>query len=141
MTYLKTDDREIERVDAVCNHRRCPVGECQAYTAATLEPSAADHELAAKLVADEWRSISSKHRHVMRWKVPPPSAEDILRQEMLDTPAGKKLASYYEHYVRYDFGSLRLQYAEGVEGRDQVEYATLSPSLFRAFKKAGGRCA
>lgn len=139
---IATDDRGIERVDAPCEHRRCPPGKCRAYTPETLAITDADMEKGRQLVAEGWRQTSHKHRAVIRWRVQPPTCAEIdaLLRDRVGTPLIERghlerLLEVWER-GRLDFGS--MSYARSPNA-SLVEHATLSPSLFKAFKKAGGR--
>lgn len=132
--YIATDDREIERADGLCNHRRCPPGECCAYTPATLRITPADEELARQLVAEGWWSTSRKSRSIARWKEPIPPIEQMFRPEFLATFHGERLAELVRDHVKWNYG------VSSPKNAARIEHATLSPSLFDAFKKAGGDC-
>lgn len=136
--YIATDDREIVRVDAACNHRRCPPGECIAYDAATLLVTEADAARGRELVEEGWWSTSAKRRTIERWKERPPTVEELFRPELLDTFHGQRLAAVVRTHVQHHYS---VAYANGKAWpRDLFEEATLSPSLFKAFKRAGGDC-
>lgn len=134
--YIATDDREIERVDAACNHRKCPPGECIAYNDATLQITEADEAKARELVAAGWWSTSAKYRTIARWKERVPAIEELILPEMLDTFHGRRLAEVIRKHEKWRMDVPRF----GPEFAEHCEEAVLSPSLFRAFKKAGGEC-
>lgn len=135
--YITTDDREIERSGGSCNHRSCardPDG-CRAYNERTQEITDADRAKAAELVAEGWWSTSQKSRTIARWQEPVPRLEEMFRPEFLTTFHGQRLAELVRDHVKYHYGCLRNS------AEEHIERARLSPSLFRAFKQAGGDCA
>ena len=131
---IATDDRGITRVDAPCNHRRCPPGECIAYDEKTLEITEADVAMAAKLVAEGWWSTSGKYRTIAKWKEKPPTVEEIFSEDLLATFHGKRIAEMVRSHEKWHYTVGSPAHAE------HIEHAKLTPSLFRAFKKAGGDC-
>jgi hypothetical protein len=140
LPYIATDDRGIERVAAKCTHRRCPPGNCLAYTEATVTPTPADEEVAKHLVAEGWWSTSAKYRTIRRWKEKPPTVEELIRPELLNTFHGKRLAAALRPHIKYNYGSYMDPETRAPYPDDLFEDAQLSPSLFRAFKAAGGDC-
>lgn len=142
LPYIATDDRPIDRNGRSCGHRKCmSLGTtCRAYSDATLEVTPADEAKAKELVAEGWWSTSAKRQTIRRWKERPPTVEELIRPEMLETFHGRRLAAIltlHEQWrsdVSYDLVT-RKPYPD-----DLFEDARLSPSLFRAFKAAGGSC-
>lgn len=137
---IKTDDRELERAGGACNHRKCRGSEegCRAYSEETLRISPADEERARQLVAEGWWSTSAKSRTIARWKEPLPTIEDLFRPEALATFHGQRLAHFCrQHLMYHQYGA----YVHNHAADEHHEHATLSPSLFKAFKAAGGDCA
>ena len=118
-----------------CGHPRCAPDECYAYPPEMVNPTEADLAFGKKLVEDGWRSVSTKHRRVARWKTPPPTIQDMIKPEFLDTPFGRHAVRYYHQ------PSLRLMMPDdqAAEFEDLVECMTLTLPQFRAFKKAGGK--
>lgn len=112
-----------------CDHRRCD-GDCRMLTEEELTPSPEDLVLARQLVADGWLSTSTRYRHVSR-VLPGYAASDLLKPEMLATPAGKLLAEAWEQELRW---ALRSSYPF-------VEHKTLTVKQYAAFRAAGGQTA
>lgn len=135
-----------------CNHRGCPEGDCQMLTPEELEPGAEDLELAARLVEEGYLSISRKYRMVARLTDKVPTAKDIIRPEMLDTPIGREMAKWWEGHQCYLLrmvasgaggdGCMTLPHTrERISIVDLVEVRELTIKQFRAFKKLGGESA
>src|SRR5262249_53746062 len=132
--YIATDDRPIERVNGPCDHRRCPPNECLMFSPATLEITDKDRELAVQLVAEGWWSTSHKYRSVARWREPIPPIDKMFQPEFLTSFQGQRIAAYVKRYLDDHYDVRNHKYEE------HIEDATLSPSLFLAFKQAGGDC-
>lgn len=114
-----------------CNHRECiSWGEgCRMLTDAELTPSEQDLLLAEQLAQEGWVQTSARYRHVARWKTPPPTIEEILRPEHLNTRWGKKLAEK----LAYETGESGIRSAASFD-RDLVEQRELTVRQFIAFK-------
>jgi len=73
-----------------CDHRKCqgdPKG-CRMYRAEDVDPDEEAYAFARRLLAEGWVSVSTKYRHMRRWKSPPPRAHDILTDEALASSWG-----------------------------------------------------
>lgn len=88
-------------------------------------------EQAKALVREGWLSTSNQYHRLARFK-PGFEASDLIRPEVLHTPAGKALAEIWEQQRR---GLLRSANTEF------VEHKTVSPALFHAFRSMGGQSA
>ena len=140
--YITTDDRKIEPAGGSCGHRKCnTLGfNCRMFSEATLEITPADEAKAKELVAEGWWSTSGKRRTIRRWKERVPSPEELIRPEQLNTFHGQRLAHFlrgilkHNDWVSYD-AVTRKPWPD-----DLFVDAQLSPSLYRAFKAAGGEC-
>jgi hypothetical protein len=132
--YFATDDRGIERVDATCDHPKCRGAPCRAYSDETRKVTDADAELGARLVAEGWWSTSRKYRSLARWKERVPTIEQIFRPDVLETFHGQRLAKLITDHVRWHYN------CGGPTAEPHLEHAECSPSVFAAFKAAGGDC-
>ena len=118
--------------DIACNHKRCAGGLCKMLTPEEIEPSTDDIELGRRLVAEGWRSVSTKYRRVRRWvRVAPPLLE-VLSPEWREHPVFKTAAKRVDYSRKY---GLR----EDVEGSPDVETLELTIKEWRAFKHSGGQ--
>jgi hypothetical protein len=120
--YITTDDR-----DRVGAGRRAP--ECRRRWRGD-----ADRAKAVKLVAAGWWSTSQKYRSIARWRESVPPIEEMFRPEFLATFHGQRIAKVVRQHLDGHYG------CGGPAAEPHIEHARLSPSLFRAFKQAGGDC-
>lgn len=115
--------------DTRCNHPNCEGGPCKALTDEELTPTSDDRTLAERLVAEGWMQVSAKYRHVRRWKVAPPTPEQLINPEYHNTYFGQQAM----RHVRFDEMELRCAPDHVVETR------TLTVREFRAFKELKNR--
>jgi hypothetical protein len=112
-----------------CYHKACGYGSCKQLTEEELTPELADTETAQRLIAEGWITTSNKYRHARRWKVPPPTLEDIVRPEYHGTYFAERLRRFF------DMNDLELRVAPS----DMVEERTLSVRELRAYKAIKNR--
>lgn len=115
-----------------CEHPRCQGNAtgCKMLTDEEMRPGPEDEELGRRLVADGWLSTSTKFRRVGR-VLPGHSAEDLLRPEVLDTPAGRHFADLWRRELRFVVRS----------SEPFVEHLELTFKQYAAFRAAGGQTA
>lgn len=115
-----------------CNHQSCAdYGEgCRQLTDEELEPDEDDVAFAQRLIDEGYLQTSAKYRNVCKPSEAdtPPSIDQIIRPEMLDTPAGKTLAMLWEDHLPHFLRS-SVSFQHGI---------TLTVKQFRAYKKLGG---
>lgn len=96
-----------------------------------LEVTSAECAVGLQLAREGWRSTSNKYRHVARLRSGLRAA-DLIRPEVLTTPAGTRLADLWKHEERF---LLRTSDSSLVEEKH------LTVGEFAAFKLAGGETA
>lgn len=133
---IATDDREIEYAGGKCSHPKClRNGQgCRMYNEETVQITEADAQRGRELVAEGWWSTSQKYRAIARWREPVPTLEALFAPGMLDTFHGQRLGEVVRKHLDGHYG------CGGPAADPHLERATLSVSLFRAFKQAGGDC-
>lgn len=104
-----------------------------------LAPGPADLELGVRLVAEGWRSVSTKSRAIARWTpgFEPPTGLEMVRPALHDTVHGKAAIEMWERHGRT---TSRLRDAF----QDQtgtLERRELTVRQWQGFKKAGGKTA
>ena len=116
-----------------CEHRRCQgsASGCKSLTDEEMKPGPEDEALARQLVAEGWRSTSTRYHHIAR-HVAVPTGRDLVRPELHDTEAGKHMIEEWDRRWRGWF--LRC-------GREGVERRTLTFKQYAAFSAAGGQVA
>lgn len=102
-----------------------------------LEPSEEDMRLGERLVAEGWKSTSSKFRHIARFRIAPPNIEELMKPDALHTYHGRRLKKLWEQH-RSDGWWLRMGPDQGDDG---VEKMVLTVKEYRAFRLAGGQTA
>jgi hypothetical protein len=114
-----------------CNHREClSWGEgCRMLTDEELTPTDEDMAFARRLIAEGYLQTSGKYRHVMGPQPKVPSIKELIKPEMLDTPAGRELAKIWEDHLPHFLQTLVRNGAQTVE---------LTVKQFRAYKSLGG---
>ncbi len=114
----------------VCDHRNCYGRPCKSLTPEELTPSTEDAALGSQLVAEGWLSTSNKYHRIARL-LPGFEAVDLIKAEMIDTPAGQALAELWERDRRF-----RVRSDEPF-----VEHRALTLRQYIAFRAAGGHSA
>jgi hypothetical protein len=111
-----------------CLHPNCDSGPCKQLTDAELTPGPEDLAVAKQLIADGFEQVSAKYRRVAR--VPPdyPTAEDLIKPEMLHTPQGEELADWWRGHCRFQ-----------VPRSPDAEVRELTLKQFRAFQQLARR--
>jgi hypothetical protein len=105
-----------------------------------IEPDAADVELGKRLVAEGWKSISTKYRRVARWVREAPPLLEIVDPVWRSHPAilaAAKACDYARNWGLRDAGNPFVQ----KEQSPDVETRELTIRQWRAFKRAGGQIA
>lgn len=116
-----------------CNHRSCAdYGEgCRQLTDEELKPTPADDEYVRDLIARGYYQISAKYRRVLGPLSVVPMAEELIKPEALETPAGRELADLWNNRHRRWYLGQNPKLGEEI---------TLTVRQFASFKKQGGQC-
>lgn len=123
-----------------CNHKRCDGAPCKALPPEALEYDDETKAYAEQLVADGWKSVSSKHRRIARMLSTWPSFDELVKDEYKGTAPAEELRGLWERHERWCLRVLQSRPLKESEPA-YIEEKTLTLKQFRAFKHAGGESA
>jgi hypothetical protein len=95
-----------------------------------LEPTADDYLLADRLLADGWMQTSFKYRSLAKWKNPPPTIKDMVKDQYQGTWWGTRLSE------REGFGST---FEMSLAPEYMVERRSLTVREFKAYRELMNR--